>query len=60
MLFEEVFSEIPFEASQADLSVLKKAINWLPKEDLEATIPKIIQFEMDKNDEQRTHWHQIF
>ena len=55
MLFEEVFSDIPFEASQADLSVLKKAINWLPKEDLEATIPKIIQFEKNKNNERRPH-----
>ena len=55
MIFDEVSSNIAFEASQADLTELKKAINWLPKEDLETTIPKIIQFEMDKNDEQRTH-----
>ena len=60
MIFDEVSSNIAFEASQADLTELKKAINWLPKEDLETTIPKIIQFEMDKMTNNELTMHQIF
>jgi len=48
MISEEVASDIPFEASQADLTELRKAINWVPEEDLETTIPDIIAFEKSR------------
>ena len=51
MISEEVTSDIPFEASQADLTELRKAINWVPEEDLETTIPDIIAFEKSREEE---------
>ncbi len=53
MIKQEVASDIPFEASQADLNELKKAVNWLPEEDLETAIPYIIEFEKNRNSEQQ-------
>ena len=50
MISEEVASDIPFEASQADLTELRKAINWVPEEDLETTIPDIIAFEKSREE----------
>jgi len=52
MISEEVASDIPFEASQADLTELRKAINWVPEEDLETTIPDIIAFEKSREEGQ--------
>ena len=52
MSSEEVASDIPFEASQADLTELRKTINWVPEEDLETTIPAIIAFEKSREEEQ--------
>ena len=45
MILEKAKSNEQFEASQADLTELTKAINWVPEEDLETTIPDIIAFE---------------
>ena len=52
MISEEVASDIQFEASQADLTELRKAINWVPEEDLETTIPDIIAFEKSREEGQ--------
>ena len=53
MTAEECASEIPFEASQADLTELTKAVNWVPEEDLETTIPEIIAFEKSREGQQQ-------
>ena len=53
MISEQVVSEIPFEASQADLTELKKALNWTPQENLEKTIPSIIEFELSRGSNQK-------
>lgn len=54
MITEEGASEIPFEASQADLIELRKAVNWVPEEDLENAIPDIISFEKSREGEQQS------
>jgi carbamoyl-phosphate synthase large subunit len=41
-------SSIPFEASQADMTVFEQTIDWMPKYDLERSIPEIIEFERSK------------
>lgn len=41
-------SEINFEASQADIDLLKKETNWVPEYDLEKAIPLIIDFEKQR------------
>ncbi|NSW45086.1 MAG: ATP-grasp domain-containing protein [Bacteroidales bacterium] len=48
---------IPFEASQANISKLVKITNWKPKYTLEKSIPEIIEFEKQRNgiyDESKT------
>ncbi|WP_210515922.1 NAD-dependent epimerase/dehydratase family protein [Hymenobacter terricola] len=40
-----VASDIPFEASQADMTLWRSQIDWLPATTLEAAIPEIIAFE---------------
>jgi len=40
-----VESSIPYEASQADMSLYKKVVGWMPKYDLETSIPEIIAHE---------------
>jgi carbamoyl-phosphate synthase large subunit len=45
MKYKEIDSDIPYEASAADISKLKKHIGWSPKLDLENTIPEIIEHE---------------
>ena len=40
-----VASDIPFEASQADMTAWSRAIDWLPPTTLEVAIPEIIAFE---------------
>ncbi|WP_214606937.1 NAD-dependent epimerase/dehydratase family protein [Hymenobacter arizonensis] len=40
-----VDSNIPFEASQADMTLWKSQIDWLPPTTLEAAIPEIITYE---------------
>ncbi|WP_020395559.1 NAD-dependent epimerase/dehydratase family protein [Thiolinea disciformis] len=47
----EVESEIPFEASQADMSHYLNQIGWLPSYTLETAIPKIIEFERKRIEE---------
>ena len=49
MKYKEVDSDIPYEASAADISKLKKFIEWSPKLDLENTIPEIIEHEKKSN-----------
>ena len=41
-------SDIPFEASQANITALRKAIEWTPEYDLERAIPEIIAHEKAK------------
>ncbi|MBF9237415.1 ATP-grasp domain-containing protein [Hymenobacter sp. BT683] len=43
-----VASDIPFEASQADMSLWSSHIDWLPPTSLEAAIPEIIAFEQSR------------
>jgi carbamoyl-phosphate synthase large subunit len=45
MKYREVDSDILYEASAADITKLKKYINWSPKLNLEDTIPEIIEHE---------------
>ena len=40
-----VASDIPFEASQADMTAWQQVIDWLPPTTLEVAIPEIIAFE---------------
>ncbi|MFC7668492.1 NAD-dependent epimerase/dehydratase family protein [Hymenobacter humi] len=40
-----VASDIPFEASQADMTLWSSQIDWLPPTTLEAAIPEIIAYE---------------
>lgn len=42
-------TEIPYEASQADVSKLHKVLGWLPERDFENSIPDIIEFEKNRN-----------
>jgi len=43
-VFEED-SDIPYEASQANITKLKSLTGWTPKKQLEDTIPEIIEYE---------------
>lgn len=43
-----VESSIPYEASQADMNLYKKVVGWMPKYDLETSIPEIIAHERSK------------
>lgn len=49
MRLRHELANIPFEASQADTSVLRKALGWTPEYDLETAIPEIIDFERAKS-----------
>ncbi|MED4601253.1 NAD-dependent epimerase/dehydratase family protein [Paenibacillus validus] len=40
-------SDIPYEASQADMSLFKKWTGWAPERHLEDTIPEMIAYERD-------------
>lgn len=42
---QEIPSEIPFEASQADMQRFESITGWRPEHSLESAIPKIIEFE---------------
>ncbi len=48
MKVETAAADIPFEASQADISVLKRAIGWAPDHDLEQGIAEIIAHERSR------------
>lgn len=43
--YQEVNSDIPYEASQADMEYFKKITGWRPAKRLEDTIPELIRFE---------------
>jgi carbamoyl-phosphate synthase large subunit len=45
MKYSEHDSDIPYEASQADISLLKSLTNWEPANSLENVIPEIIEYE---------------
>jgi carbamoyl-phosphate synthase large subunit len=40
--------EMPFEASQADMSLFQEKVNWVPEYCLERAIPEIIAFERSR------------
>jgi carbamoyl-phosphate synthase large subunit len=44
---------IPFEASQADMTLYRAAIGWMPEFDLERSIPLIIKHEESKLSDQK-------
>ncbi len=44
-------ADIPFEGSQADMTLYEQAIGWRPEYTLETSIPKIIAFERARNGE---------
>jgi carbamoyl-phosphate synthase large subunit len=45
MKYREVEIEMPYEASEADVSLLRSITAWRPEQDIETTIPKLIEFE---------------
>jgi carbamoyl-phosphate synthase large subunit len=45
MSYEEVESDIPFEASECDTSLFEAQTNWKPERSIEETIPEIIEYE---------------
>lgn len=49
MQTHEEDSDIPYEASQADMVVYRKALNWEPEYSLEQAIPEIIAYENKKS-----------
>jgi carbamoyl-phosphate synthase large subunit len=55
----EEASDIPFEASAADMSAFRLAVGWLPEYDLERAIPEIIAHERAARAEQREPGEQI-
>ncbi len=48
--YTKVESDIPFEASKADMSQFRKFIGWTPEYNLESAIPKLIAFERAKKE----------
>lgn len=48
MKTKEEESDILYEASQADITLLKKVLGWAPEYDLEKAIPEIINYEKSK------------
>ena len=48
MKYEEIDGDIPYEASQADMTKLEAELNWTPKYDIGDAIPKIINYEKKK------------
>ncbi len=47
----EADADIPFEGSQADMTLYEQTIGWRPEYTLETAIPKIIAFERARNGE---------
>lgn len=45
---ETADADIPFEASQADNSLLRELLDWEPTSDLEKTIPEIVAYERSR------------
>ena len=45
MKVKEVESDLAFEASQSDMTLYKKEVDWIPQFSLETAIPKIIAYE---------------
>lgn len=49
MKCKEVDSDIPYEASQADMTLFQKVTGWKPQKRIEQAIPEIIAFEKARN-----------
>lgn len=54
MRMREAQSDIPFEASEADISLYRSATNWAPVYDLEAAVPEIIAYERTRAEQPST------
>lgn len=54
MRVETVDSDIPFEASQANMTAYREAIGWVPEYDLEQAIPEIIAYERERMSHEST------
>lgn len=52
MHYSEEESDIPFEASQADVTKLKHFTGWIPEKQVEDMIPELIAFEKKQKEEQ--------
>lgn len=50
MKMEMVESDIPYESSEADTTLLEDTIKWLPEYDLEKSIPEMIAYEQNKKE----------
>ena len=48
-----------FEASEADTELLDKTLNWVPSSKLESTIPMIINFEKNRQNEKKLQYGNI-
>lgn len=48
MSYQEVESDILYEASQAEMTVYKEKIKWIPQLQLEDAIPKIIAYQKEQ------------
>jgi carbamoyl-phosphate synthase large subunit len=46
--YKEVDSDIPFEASQADMTKFKEELKWIPEQSIETAMPLIIGYEKNK------------
>lgn len=54
---EEIESDIPYEASQADMSQFKAVCNWTPQHTLETAIPLIVAYEKQHRNNTETPHH---
>ncbi|MEH6518709.1 MAG: NAD-dependent epimerase/dehydratase family protein [Halioglobus sp.] len=48
IIVNHVDSDIPYEASQANIDLLRSSICWTPEYDIETAIPEIIEYERKK------------
>lgn len=53
MSIEEKKGEELYEASEADMELLRSSINWMPEHQLETAIPKLIEYEKQKNNKEQ-------
>ena len=45
MKYKEADIDMPYEASEADMTLYKSITSWQPSQDIETVIPKLIEFE---------------
>lgn len=53
--YREEEIDIPYEASQADMTLCKAKIDWAPSRDIEDTIAEMIDFEKAQQHAEQTH-----